>query len=521
MQKFNIIIGVIKLRLDGITYDVVQSRFNVGASTVDKIMKRYVELNISYKELMKMSPSEVEELFYPKAAARRKDIPLPDYQKCYDRITASGSKVNIPFLWYEYKEANPDGYQLTQFYEHYNRFVKENYGSTKARMAVERVPGEKMYIDWVGDQPEILIDQKTGELKKIHVFVTTLGFSSKVYVEVFERETLNNFLKGITDAMRFYDGVPRYLVPDNLPSAVGKHTNDELVLRTAFDDLESFYDTIVLPPPYRKPRGKAAVENHVRTVETHVLEKLKEKTYYTFDAINEDVRKIVEVLNARKKKDEKVSRNELFDKYDKPNMKPLSPGMFTTCEYKYFSKVPDNYHLAFDDHYYSVSYRNLGKPAILKATFDSIMICDENNRLLFTHKRVYNTFPKYITVDEHMPENHRFFKEVNTRDGRYYRNWAERLGPNMFKFIDTVLKTPKHEETAYNSCQGILSMCKDVPAGIYEEAAGRCISARVCRYDAFKRLLKSLRENPENHEPEDSQPELPFHENIRGKEVYR
>ena len=26
-------------------------------------------------------------------------------------------------------------------------------------MVVERIPGEKVYIDWVGDQPEILFDK--------------------------------------------------------------------------------------------------------------------------------------------------------------------------------------------------------------------------------------------------------------------------------------------------------------------------------------------------------------------------
>ena len=33
-------------------------------------------------------------------------------------------------------------------------------------MAVNRIPGEKMYIDWVGDQPELLTDTETGEIKK-------------------------------------------------------------------------------------------------------------------------------------------------------------------------------------------------------------------------------------------------------------------------------------------------------------------------------------------------------------------
>lgn len=48
-------------------------------------------------------------------------------------------------------------------------------------MAVNRIPGEKMYIDWVGDQPELLTDTETGEIKKVHIFATTLGVSSLIY----------------------------------------------------------------------------------------------------------------------------------------------------------------------------------------------------------------------------------------------------------------------------------------------------------------------------------------------------
>ena len=35
-------------------------------------------------------------------------------------------------------------------------------------MAVERVPGEKVFIDWVGDQLELIYDPETGEVQKAH-----------------------------------------------------------------------------------------------------------------------------------------------------------------------------------------------------------------------------------------------------------------------------------------------------------------------------------------------------------------
>ena len=75
------------------------------------------------------------------------------------------------------------------------------------------------------------------------------------------------------------NAVPKYLVPDNLKTAVIKHTKDELVLNSAYQDLENFYDVIVLPPLARKPKGKPTVEKYVHFLETHLLEDLKDKVW--------------------------------------------------------------------------------------------------------------------------------------------------------------------------------------------------------------------------------------------------
>ena len=85
--------------------------------------------------------------------------------------------------------------------------------------------------------------------------------------------------------------VPKYLVSDNLRIAVTRHSKDELVLQSAFSDLETFYDTIILPPPPRTPKGKATVENHVRFLETHLVEELKKDTYTSLEALNAAVKK--------------------------------------------------------------------------------------------------------------------------------------------------------------------------------------------------------------------------------------
>ena len=113
-------------------------------------------------------------------------------------------------------------------------------------------------------------------------------------------EKLSSFVEGTIHAVQFYGGIAKYFVPDNLKAAVTKHTKDELVLQSVYSDLEDFYDTIVLPPPPRKPRGKATVENHVRYLETHLIEPLKERTYTSLEEINREIKEKVAVLNSRK-----------------------------------------------------------------------------------------------------------------------------------------------------------------------------------------------------------------------------
>ena len=87
---------------------------------------------------------------------------------------------------------------------------------------VERIPGERMYIDWVGNYPELLTDPATREICKVHAFAITLGFSRRVCTEIFPDEKLPNFIAGIVHALEYYRVVPKNLVPNNLNTAVSK-----------------------------------------------------------------------------------------------------------------------------------------------------------------------------------------------------------------------------------------------------------------------------------------------------------
>ena len=166
MQNCTTILGIIDMRQRGISYDDCRSRYKVGCSTITLIMNRFKESGKDLDTLKQMSAEEVEHLFFPPENLRRKDDSvMPDYQAVYERLTMPGSKANLFYLWLKYKKDCPSGYQYTQYCLYFKRFVEKHYGSEAVSMVVERIPGEKVYIDWVGDQPEILVDSSTGEIK--------------------------------------------------------------------------------------------------------------------------------------------------------------------------------------------------------------------------------------------------------------------------------------------------------------------------------------------------------------------
>ena len=99
MQDYNTIIGVIQMRQNECSFRVIQARYHIGSGTAQLILDRFEATGMTLDELKAMEPSAVEELIYPPENIQRKEVPMPDFQYCYDRIHAKDSKVNLSYCW--------------------------------------------------------------------------------------------------------------------------------------------------------------------------------------------------------------------------------------------------------------------------------------------------------------------------------------------------------------------------------------------------------------------------------------
>lgn len=522
MHSYQIIVDLIKLRQRGITYRECARTLSIGHSTVSLIMRRYRELGKTLEDLEAMEPKAVEDLFYPREVQRRKEVPLPDFEPMCRQLEEEGSRLNITALWTEYATDNPDPYGYTQFAKYFRQYVEETRGPQGLKMLIERVPGENMYIDWVGDQPEILLDPLTGELCKVHIFCATLGVSSLGYVEVFADEKLPSFLLGITHALEYYGALPRFIVPDNLKTAVTANTKNDLVLTAACRDLQDYYNVVFMPPPPAKPTGKGTVENYVGFIERRFIEPLKAQAavhpFTSIGAINEKGSIIRDDLNSRLERGRKKSRREIFQTVDLPHMRPLPEKSFTIWDYARFDKVPKTYHLYYDNHRYSVPWQCADKPAVLRASTSEVVITDENNRLLAKHRRIYNEYPKNVTDPAHLHPEHAFYASVNEYDGSKYRDWAQNAGPKTVEVMARLLATTDHEEQMYPKVAGVVCDAKDATAEEIEKAADECLKAGTCTCTGFRSAITA---NLNRRKNKPTQIAGAVHPNVRGKEYYR
>lgn len=88
----------------------------------------------------------------------------------------------------------------------------------RATVRFETPPGRQLQIDF-GERRMLL----GGEMARIYLFVATLGYSRRCYVQVFRHERQSAWLDGIEGAFAYFGGVPQEVLLDNARALVDHH----------------------------------------------------------------------------------------------------------------------------------------------------------------------------------------------------------------------------------------------------------------------------------------------------------
>jgi len=413
-------------------------------------------------------------------------------------------------LWQEYREQHPDGYQYSQFCEHYNRWAD----SLSVTMRQTHRAGEKMFVDFSGDGIDI-VDPRTGECKTAKLFVAVLGASNLTYVEPVLSEDLPTWITCHVNAFSYIGGVAEITVPDNLKSGVTRPDYYDPDLNPAYADLAQHYKTAVIPARVRKPRDKAKVEQGVLLAARWIIAVLRNHEFTSMTELRLAIRPLVERLNNRPMQKIGKSRRQVFEEIEKAALKPLPSKPYELCEWKKAS-VNIDYHIEFDDHYYSVHftyYTSRRRKVDVRATATTVEILWSGRRIA-SHVRSYEKY-RHTTKDEHMPESHR--QNLEWPPSRIIA-WAKSVGPSTAQVVEEIMRRRQHPEQGYRSCLGILRLRDRYPDDRIERACARAVQYRMFSRRSIEATLKNNKDRVEEEQP--SQQPLPWHENIRGGGYY-
>jgi len=501
---------MLRLYAEGQSKLKISELTGVSRNTLKKYLKIYSRLGLNLQTIEQRSDQELDRLFgenfLPEPSDRYNTLEtyFPDIEK---ELKKRG--ITRQILWERYIEKHPEGYRLSQFKYHYQQWLKRS----KPVMHIDHIAGDKMYVDYTGEKLH-LVDEETGEITDVEVFISILGASQLTYVEATLSQCKEDLIGCCEHALIYYEGVPMAIVPDNLKSAVTKSSPYEPTLNQTFENFGLHYSTTILPTRSYKPKDKALVEGAVKIAYRRIYSILDNKVFHTLEELNKAIKEIVELHNNTRLTGRPYSRRELFEEIERPALHPL-PSLPFEFKRQQYATVSVNGHVCLkeDKHYYSVPYQYIGKKVKLMYTSSNVEIF-YNYASLTSHTRNRRLYG-YTTNADHLASTHKYLAEWNPE--RFIK-WAESIDESVKVFITRLMESKTHPEQSFKACQGVLGYERKVGRERLTNACKRAIEYENYSYNSIKTILENKYDMLTYSELAS---EVPEHENIRGENYYQ
>ena len=496
---------VLRLKHDrGLSHRAVAQACALGVGTVTLYLQRATDCGVGWPVPAELDDAALEAQLFPRAAPMRDRI-RPDCAWMHRELKRVG--VTLQLLWQEYAQAHPDGYRYSQFCEIYRRWVRRLRPSMRQ---VHRA-GEKTFIDYSGKRPTI-VDRRTGEERPVELFVAVLGASSYTYAEATATQQLPDWVGAHTRMVEFFGGATGLWVPDQLKSAITRPCRYEPGVNRTYEELAAHYDAVVVPARPAKARDKAKVEAAVLVAQRWVLARLRNHTFFSLAALNDAIRELLDELNDRPLQKLGVSRRSLYERFDRPALRPLPVARYVVAQWK-LCRVNIDYHVEVDHHPYSVPYQLIHELVEARSTTTTVELFYKGRRIT-AHRRRYDGQPS--TKPEHMPSAHRAHAEWTP--SRLIR-WAEKTGPATGRLVAEILRRRPHPEQGYRACLGIMRLGRKYGDARLDAACARAVALGSYRYRTVDNILGAGQDRLPLEVPPEATP-TPTHANIRGAAYY-
>lgn len=434
---------------------------------------------------------------------------MPDCAYCHKLMQQFRFNTLYTF-WYEYRAIEPGtAYCYSQFTHYYREYVNK----LDLVMRQTHVAGECLYIDYAGKTIP-WTDLETGQTHHAQVYVAVLGCSQYTYAEAVASQKMDDFCEATVNSLEFIGGVPKTLVPDNLKSAVIKAGRFPTINRS-FEELAEHYNTMIMPARVRKPQDKSLAEIGVLLVTRWITAVLRRRKFFSLEAINEEIKKLIVVLNHRQFKRLPCSREERFIELDKPALMPLTTERYEFGTWYPAKKVGHDFHIEVNKHHYSVPHNYAQDKVEARVGYKSVEVFCAHKRIAIHLKSI--KVGGFSTNPEHMPTKFRQYADLTFTT---FISWAKTIGTGACQMV----KLQYDDDTEFSAkgryvCGQLQSLAKKFGEERFENACKLAIEIQSPCVKSIRSILQSKIDVVTNNQLPYQQ-ELPMHHNTRGSSYY-
>jgi len=472
---------ILRLHSRGISQRGIAASCQCSRNTVKRVLERARETSMGWPPKDNLTDGDLEELLFPASsvpASRRQ----PDLEYIHKEMAKSG--VTLRLLWTEYCTACRLGNEQPLMYSQFCYYYQQYAQKKRATMHIPRKPGEQIEVDWAGQTAAIVSDE-TGEIIPVYVFVAVFSYSQYAYVEAFLGRNQECWIAAHVNMYRFFGGVSKLLVPDNLKTGVERTDWYSPTINKVYHEMAEHYDTAVVPARVRKPKDKPNAEGAVGNISTWIIAALRNQKYFSLTALNQAVREKLDAFNRKPFQKKEGSRLSIFLEQEKPFMQPLPRTPYELATWK-IATVQLNYHISVDKMNYSVPYEYIKRKVDVRITRQVIEVFFNTHRIC-SHPRLYGYPGQYSTMEAHMPPDHQAYVQWNA--DRFIA-WARKIGPDTETTVKAILSSHKVEQQGYKSCLSLIKLADKYSVVRLEAACKKALFyTPVPSYKSVKTIL--------------------------------
>jgi transposase len=368
-------------------------------------------------------------------------------------------------------------YQFGGSYHSVQRFVRRLLHSQPVPFVrMEVGPGEEAQVDF-GQGAWVLVN---GRRKRPHLFRVVLSHSRKAYSEVVWQQTTEAFIRCLENAFRYFGGVPKALVIDNLRAAVTRADWYDPELNAKVEEFCRHYGTVILPTRPAMPHHKGKVEAGVKYAQDNALKgrtfnTLAEQNLFLLDWESN-------VADTRIHGTTRKQVGKVFKEVEQPRLLPLPASLFPV-----FEEAPRRVHgdgyVELKRAYYSVPPEYVGRQVWVRWESRLVRVFNQRREQIAVH--ALSEPGRFATDPNHLHSPHR---RVIQHSLEHLLDRARLIGQHTGSWAEAMIQ--QRGPIGTRVLHGLLALAQKHPVKVLEQAAQKALHHGTWRLKDLRALVE-------------------------------